>query len=174
MPETIQTNTDNSTNYSKKTITAIQLVNSGLSPKEALKAVNYKKDIRPETVSRFKQKVNKYALSRPAMVKMAHNAIKDCLSDAPIINKRKDKQGKEIVEEIPPTWTNKIAAASMVYDRVEPIVRQNLNVNANMDVHPVDLSRWLNVQSGGDDRQMPTSDADYVDITSDQSNPPAK
>ena len=52
------------------------------------------------------------------------------------------KQGNEIIEEIAPTWTNKIAAASMIYDRVEPVVHQNLNVNAT--ISPVDLSKYTN------------------------------
>ena len=54
------------------------------------------------------------------MVKLAHNAVRDCLTDQPIISKRTDRQGNEIIEENAPTWANKIAAASMVYDRAEP------------------------------------------------------
>jgi len=124
-PETIQ----NQPKQYQKTIDAINLVNAGLDHKTALQAVNYKRDIRPETVSRFKAKCQKYSLSQPKMQKLASKAVQDCLSDKPING------------EILPSYTNKLAAASMVYDRVDPVIRQNLNVNVNT-VHPVDLSRW--------------------------------
>ena len=152
-------NTDvNQSKLYPKTLDAINLVNAGVSPEDALKYVNFKQNIRKETVSRFKAKLKKHSLQSPNMVKLAHNAVKDCLTDQPIVSKRTDKQGNEIIEETPPTWTNKLAAASMVMDRVEPAIRQNLNVNANVDVHPVDLGRWLNGQ--GDEKE-----AIEVDIT---------
>lgn len=131
----------------QKTKDAIQLINAGLPIKQALQVTNFKKDITPETVSRWKKKYQKYSLTAPKIQKLAHNAVTDCLTNQPIINKYKDKQGNEIVEEIPPTWTNKIAAASMVYDRVEPVIRQNQNLNLNVDVHPVDLGMYLNKQN---------------------------
>jgi hypothetical protein len=138
--------TEKQPKYLQKTLDAIKLVDMGIEPKQALQLTNFKKDITAQAVHKFKKKYNKYSLTAPKIQKLAHNAITDCLSDAPIIQKRKDKQGNEIVEEIPPTWTNKIAAASMVYDRVEPAIRQNANLNLNVDVHPVDLSLYLNSQ----------------------------
>lgn len=153
--------------YLQKTLDAIKLVDMGIEPKQALQITNFKKDITAQAVHKFKKKYNKYSLTAPKIQKLAHNAITDCLSDAPIIQKRKDKQGNEIVEEIPPTWTNKIAAASMVYDRVEPVIRQNANLNLNVDVHPVDLSLYLNAQSGVI-QDSNVQDADYqVDIIQD-------
>lgn len=133
--------------YLQKTLDAIKLVDMGIEPKQALQITNFKKDITPYAVTKFKKKYQKYSITAPKIQKLAHNAITDCLSDAPIIQKRKDKQGNEIVEEIPPTWTNKIAAASMVYDRTEPAIRQQANLNLNVDVHPVDLSLYLNHQN---------------------------
>lgn len=141
------TTTEKQPKYAQKTLDAITLVSAGLNPTKALQAVNYKPNITVQAVNKFKKKFQKYSLQAPKIQKLAHNAITDCLSDAPIIQKRKDKQGNEIIEEIPPTWTNKIAAASMVYDRVEPAIRQNQNLNVNVDVHPVDLSRYLNSQN---------------------------
>jgi hypothetical protein len=55
-----------------------------------------------------------------------------------------DENGNEIKELIYPSHTNRIAAAAMVADRTEPIVRQNVNVNLNADVAPVDLERYRN------------------------------
>jgi hypothetical protein len=41
-----------------------------------------------------------------------------------------------------PSWTNKIAAASMVYDRCEPVVRQSVQIN--IDVDPINLDAYRN------------------------------
>ena len=60
--------------------------------------------------------------------------VKDCLTDQPIINRRKDKQGQEIIEETAPTWANKIAAASMVYDRAEPTRGNPETVNNTLHI----------------------------------------
>jgi hypothetical protein len=114
----------------QKTKDAIAMVNAGISPANALKAVNFKRKISHQAIAELKQKVNKCSLSQPNIVKLAHNAIKDCLNNRPING------------EIYPTHTNKLAAATMVYDRIEPVVRQNLNIN--IDVHPVDLTAWSN------------------------------
>lgn len=115
-----------------KTLEAFKLVESGLEPSEALKAVNYTRKISPQSVSVFKKKLKKYTLTNPTIIKLAHQAIKDCLNNKPING------------EIYPSHTNKLAAASMVYDRVEPTIKQTQNLNVNVDCHPVDLSRWSN------------------------------
>lgn len=130
----------------QKTIAQLTMMDNGVDALTALQLTNNKQQISPVTKYKLEKKYQRYSLLSTAMRKMAHNAVKDCLSDAPIIQKRKDRQGNEIIEEIPPTWTNKIAAASMVYDRVEPAIRQNQNLNVNVDVHPVDLSLYLNSQ----------------------------
>ncbi|MFA5340559.1 MAG: hypothetical protein WC332_02165 [Clostridia bacterium] len=113
-----------------KTIQAMQYVDAGLTPRQALQAVNLKSNISNQAISKFNAKYKKYSLTTPKMQKLASKALQDCLSDKPING------------EILPSYTNKIAAASMVYDRIEPVIRQNLNIN--VDVHPVDLSRWSN------------------------------
>lgn len=148
--------TQNQPKYLPKTLEAMKLVDAGLTPLQALQATNFKKNISPAGIAVFKRKYKKHSLTAPTMVKLAHNAIKDCLTDQPIKQtiKKKDKDGNEteIIEEIPPTWTNKVAAASMVYDRVEPAIRQNANLNLNVDVHPVDLQSYLNSQSNQVDK----------------------
>lgn len=106
--------------YQQKTIAAIKMIDNGVDAKTALQIVNNKDNIHPQTVYNLKKNYKKYSLTHPKLIKLAHNAVKDCLTDQPIISKRTDRQGQEIIEENAPTWANKIAAASMVYDRVEP------------------------------------------------------
>ena len=85
-------------------------------------------------MTKFKAKYRKYSLTHPRMVKLAHNAVKDCLTDQPIISKRTDRHGNEIIEENTPTWANKIAAASMVYDRAEPTRGNPETVNNTLHI----------------------------------------
>jgi len=118
-PESAQT-TEKPPKYKQKTLEAIRLVQAGADPKTALQITNGKSQISERAIFNLKEKCRKYSLTNPKLVKLAHNAIKDCLTDQPIISKRTDKQGNEIIEENAPTWANKIAAASMVYDRAEP------------------------------------------------------
>jgi hypothetical protein len=128
--------------YAQKTLDAMALVQAGLKPKEALKAVNYTNKISDRAVSSFNKKFRKHSLTAPTMVKLAHHAVKDCLTDTPITQVKKDKQGNEIIEEIAPTWTNKLAAAAMVYDRVEPVVRQVQSIN--IDITAINLDDYRN------------------------------
>ena len=118
-PESAQT-TEKTPKYKQKTLEAIRLVQAGADPKTALQITNGKSQISERAIFNLKEKCRKYSLTNPRLVKLAHNAVKDCLTDQPIISKRTDRQGNEIIEENAPTWANKIAAASMVYDRAEP------------------------------------------------------
>ena len=124
----------NQQRYAPKTLAAIQMVDAGISPREALQITNVKENISREAVTKFKAKYRKYSLTHPRMVKLAHNAVKDCLTDQPIISKRTDRHGNEIIEENTPTWANKIAAASMVYDRAEPTRGNPETVNNTLNI----------------------------------------
>lgn len=124
----------NQQRYAPKTLAAIQMVDAGISPREALQITNVKENISREAVTKFKAKYRKYSLTHPRMVKLAHNAVKDCLTDQPILSKRTDKQGNEIIEENVPTWANKIAAATMVYDRAEPTRGNPETVNNTLNI----------------------------------------
>ena len=128
--------------YAQKTLDAIGLVSAGLDPMKALQAVNYKTNITTQAVNKFKKKFQKYTLTAPTMQKLAHHAVKDCLTDTPITQVKKDRQGNEIIEEIAPTWTNKLAAAAMVYDRVEPVMRQVQSIN--IDISAINLDDYRN------------------------------
>ena len=122
--------------YYKTTQAALKMMDSGVDARTALQIVNNTPKPARQTISSLKAKYRQYSLTHPKLLKLAHNAVKDCLTDQPIINRRKDKQGQEIIEETAPTWANKIAAASMVYDRAEPtrgnpeVVNNNLTINA--------------------------------------------
>ena len=163
MTQTIQTEEK----YASKTIKALNLMDQGIDPKTALQITNFKPIISPNAVTNLKKKYEKWSLKSPKTVKLAHRAVLDCLAGetSEIKSQKIDRNGQvvEITETIAPTVTNKLAAAAMVYDRYEPVVRQNLNVNVNQDVHPVDLSRYQNSQSGGPGAQDQAIDADYGD-----------
>ena len=129
-----------------KTERACQLiVHHGVEPREALKLATGNPSPGRTAVMEIKQKAARYSLSRPAMVKLAHKVVADTLKGKPdqIVQQKVDKNGQvvEYVEQIAPTHTNKLAAASMVFDRAEPVVRQNVNLNGDLkDFMPVNLS----------------------------------
>jgi len=131
--------------YSKTQEAAKLVIEHGVDPKEALMLTTGRI---PDSgnLSRFTRKVSKYALSRPGVVKLAHQAALNILKGTPMeIEQQKVNKAGEIVnytEKIAPTFTNQAAIIGMVYDRVEPVVRQNVNLNLNADISPVDLDRY--------------------------------
>jgi hypothetical protein len=143
-----------------KTIAQLKMMDNGVDALTALQLTNNKDKIAPITKYKLEQKYKKYSLLSPAMRKLAHNAIKDCLTDQPIINTKRDKDGNEITEAISPTWSNKIAAASMVYDRVEPVIHKAESVSHHV-IHPVDLSKYRN-----DQLSTGSQNAEVIDISS--------
>lgn len=111
--------------YAKKTLQAFKMLSVGEDPKEALKLVNGKDNITYEAAYKLKKKFMKYSLKNPLMVKLAGNQVKRILKGNPREYKEEtiDKDGNvtEITKKIMPTETNILAAATMVYDRVEPV-----------------------------------------------------
>ena len=135
------------------------MLDAGVEPEIAVKLLNNTNKPARSTVSLLKAKYGKYTLTAPKMQKLAHSAITDCLTDQPIKQVKRDKQGNEIIEEIPPTWTNKIAAASMVYDRVEPVIHKAESVSHHV-IHPVDLSKYRN-----DELSTDSQNREVIDIS---------
>jgi len=134
-----------------KGLAQMQMMTHGVDAKTALLLTNpYKDTVSRESISKTRAKFKKYTLTAPTIVKLAHNAIKDCLKDQPIISTKRDRDGNAISEAISPTWTNKIAAASMIYDRFEPVRTISTNLNLSVECSPVDLDRWQNR-----DKQLP-------------------
>jgi hypothetical protein len=143
--------TEKQLKYYPKTISAIKLVNAGESPETALKIVNNKDTITRGAVSHFKKKLTKYALTRPKIQKLADDQITRILKgeSREITQRKVTKDGKviEYQEVIPCTDTNITSVLGYVLERTQPAIRQNQNLNVNVDVHPVDLSLYLNRQN---------------------------
>ena len=112
----------------QKSIDAINLVNAGIDPAEALKFVNFKKNISHQAIAELKQKVRLHSLCKPKIVKSAHDQIKRILNGEvrEIPQQTVTKQGDVVdyIETIAPSDSNILAAASMVYDRFEPVKSQ--------------------------------------------------
>jgi len=144
--QTEQKTCQQETKYMPKTLEAFKLVEAGLSPKQALQAVNYTSKISPTSVSTFKQKLKKHSLTAPKLVKSAHNQIARILAaeTREIEQQKVTKDGQVIdyTETIAPSDTNILAAAALVYDRYEPVVRQSVQIN--IDVDPINLDAYRN------------------------------
>jgi hypothetical protein len=78
----------------------------------------------------------KLSLTGTKMVRLAAKTVKNCLSGTPwgAVDKIKDSTA--------------LAAAQMVYDRVQPAIRQNVNLNINADISPVDLGKYASRKDG--------------------------
>jgi hypothetical protein len=131
--------------YYGKTQKALMLVERhGVDPADALRLATGNPTPNPATLTAFRKKAAAYSLSRPSMVKLAHSVVKDTMSGKcdQIQQQKVTSTGQvvDFIENIAPTHTNKLAAAAMVFDRVEPVVRQNINLNGNLaDFMPVKL-----------------------------------
>jgi hypothetical protein len=103
------------------------LKENGVSTRDAAKSLGYKEN----TAFTLNTKLNKYKLSNKKMVVSASNAIKNCLDGTPwgSITTIKDSTA--------------LQAASMVMDRFDPKINQNLNVNVTK-ILPIDLSKYAN------------------------------
>lgn len=126
--------------YLSKTLKAIELVDNGADIKTALQITNNKSNISKAGIAVFKAKYKKYSLTHPKLLKSANNQVARILSgEVRQIDQQKVTKNGEIVnytETIAPSDTNILAAASMVYDRVEPVqkgadvVNNSLTINA--------------------------------------------
>ena len=109
----------------QKTLDAFKLIEAGLTPREALQAANMVTKVSDQAVCNLKKKLKKYSLSAPKTVSLAHHQIRRILAaQAREVARQKvtnDGQVIDYTEQIVPTDTNILAAASMVYDRYEPI-----------------------------------------------------
>lgn len=113
-----------------KTEAIFQLVETGMPLERAYEAVKPGKKLTASNKSRLLAKRTLYSISQPQIVKKAVQAVSDTLD-------------MQEVNGVKPTVSNRLQAASMVLDRVEPVVNKNLNINANLDISPVDLSRYV-------------------------------
>ena len=131
-----------------KTKKALALViNHGVDPKEAYTLANGREPS-PANLTGFKQKVEKFSLQAPALQKLAHQVVKDTLK-----GKVRTYEAQKVcagigvvdyIETVSPSHTNQLAAAAMVMDRVDPILKVSLNRNEHVEIPPIDLSNYLN------------------------------
>ncbi|OHD27932.1 MAG: hypothetical protein A2Y38_07255 [Spirochaetes bacterium GWB1_59_5] len=140
----------------KTTRKAVKLVvEHGVDPKDAWELVNGK-PASAGAVQNLKAKCTDYSLQGEEMQRLSHRVVKNTLRGKPLETRRpqidkatgmqvKDDTGQpiEIIERQYPSHTNMLAAASMVHDRVDPIVRQNINLNGNLaDFLPFELGKY--------------------------------
>lgn len=104
------------------------------------KALSLAKDFKTKGVSKG-EKIKKKTLCKPAAIKKAHKAVLDVLQMKPV-KRTKFVKGEAVVEEILPTHTNRLQAAQLILDRVEPVVQRHETVNVNLDFSPIDLSQY--------------------------------
>lgn len=144
-----------------KTLEIMKLIDNGLTIEQAVKLAKGKDKIHPNTKTDLKKKYDRWRLTQPAVVKLAHKAVKETLqmkaikTGSQVICPECKGRAKEeqicalcndvglVHESITPTTTNRLAAAAMVMDRADPVVRQNMNLNINATVDPVDLSSYM-------------------------------
>ena len=140
----------------KTTRKAIKLVlEHNLEPKDAWELVHGRK-ASSSAVLNLKSKCHDYSLQTEEMRRLSARVVENALRGKPLKTTRplidkatglplRDDQGQpiEIIEKQYPSHTNMLGAASMVQDRVDPVVRQNLNVNVNLaDFLPFELDKY--------------------------------
>jgi hypothetical protein len=116
-------------NITDKTKEVLEYMSMGLPAKKAYQLAKPGKEITRQHEHRIQKMFEKWAVNSPKLQKLAHLAIKDTL------------EMKEI-EGIKPTVTNRLTAVQMVLDRTEPVIKINHNLNANIEISPVDLSKY--------------------------------
>lgn len=143
MPESQTIPANNMPKTLQKTRDAILMVQAGIDPESALKYTNLKTKVSAKQVSVLRQKVKKYSLQAPSVVKSANNQLKRILAgEVRTVDKQAVTKAGEVVdytEVIAPSDTNILAAASMVYDRYEPVKGQSAGPTGNTYI---DLSQY--------------------------------
>lgn len=113
----------------EKNAEVVKLVANGYSASDAYALMHNGKRPHAVTESKIRKLARKYSLTQKTVVKEAHKAVMDTL------------QLKE-VNDIKPSATNRLMAAQMVYDRLEPVIKNQTNIQNNVINHPVDLSKY--------------------------------
>ena len=115
----------------KKTVEALELVfDHGIEPRKALIMASGNPRPHYNTVHQFKAKCKKWGIERPAAQKIAHTALIQFAAGRP-------------VNGIEPKSIDVRAAAERIIDQTTPVMRRTEALNINMDISPVDLSRYL-------------------------------
>jgi len=123
------------------------IVEHGVDAKEAYSLVNGRPPGK-QTLTGINQKAQEYSLQTDEMQRLASRVVKNTLKGKPMVCERTtiDRKTGQVIDYTDnqyPSHTNMLAAASMVQDRVDPIVRQNINLNGNLaDYLPFELDRY--------------------------------
>lgn len=117
----------------ERTETMFKLMDTGMPIETAYAVVHPNKKLGKHNKDSMMQKHKRWSLTNPKLVKAAYQALQDTVSMLPV------QCGDATVI---PTISNRLTAAQMIVDRAEPIINKNLNINANLDVSPVDLDKY--------------------------------
>jgi hypothetical protein len=113
-------------------------MDKGLSAEEAYALANPHHSPTKRLMQMYRKEHQNIVLANPILVEAAHNAIAETLDGVVL-----ERNGEKII----PTYTNRLAAAQMVLDRAEPIIKINQNLNINSDIKLVDLSNYININN---------------------------
>ena len=149
--------------HNAKTMKAIELIDKGVSVRDAHKLATGIEKPHSNSIYDLKKKYDKHLLTRAPVVKLASKVYVETMKMTPVETKEvkecpeckgksKDPdepmcdtcQGKGIVRTLLyPSHTNRLAAAEAVMERIDPVVKQSMNVNLSATVDPVDLSQYM-------------------------------
>jgi hypothetical protein len=123
---------------SDKMLTKLELMDKGLELEQALELVDGK--ITPDLKANLKRQHGKWSLHRPDVTKLAFRGIKGILKGEPV--EGVDSKGKLHVAQVQPHHI--LAAAGMVFDRVEPAIKrvQSDSTSVAATLVYVDLSSY--------------------------------
>jgi len=132
---------------SEKSIKQFKLMEMGETAENALRLTNCKNEVSKGAIYNLEQRYKKWSLQRPEVVELAGKQFNRILKGGKrTIKKQKVTNTGQVIdytEQIAPSDTTILAAVSMVYDRYEPVVNKNVNINVNLA--PIDLSEFRNV-----------------------------
>lgn len=121
--------------HNASTLRALNLMDKGVNVRDAHKLATGQEKTSAQSLSALNKKFKQHSLTRPDIVKLAHRAVKETLKMVEVVNSKG--------EVTTPSHTNRLAAAQMVMDRAEPVVKVNHNLNINAEISPVDLSKYM-------------------------------
>jgi len=121
----------NSGRKSNKIAMAVGLITqSGVDPKDAYLIATGKDSCHPETIRRLEKTVEKWSLKHPDSLRSASKTIQS-------FAKGHDVNG------VKPKDSTVLAAAQRIVDATDPVVKRSENLNVNVEMHPVDLEKYL-------------------------------
>ena len=147
--------------HNAKTMKAFELMDKDVSPRDAHRIATGIDNPTTQSVCNLRNKYDKHLLSQEPVVKLASKVYLETMRMKPVKTKEIKEclecKGKKVEGSVCvtcndtgivrtllyPSHTNRMAAAAAVMDRIDPIVKQNLNLNVNADVSPVDLSEYI-------------------------------